>query len=255
VSHFLSSPQNAACIESLKTMLRILQESDPNQHNHDGRRVLVWIFLSMFQNPWTITNRSYSEGGISLRWWQNDNYCIFHCIDFSRSRRSVTAPQIELVLFCTLLSSGFEKGKPEFSSWDARAGFLGAHGQFSVPQWIKSGLKNRETSPFAIIPPALFTRHKLGWLLALWHVEKEWNYSKCISVNISVHIIPFHVNKLLQPLVSFMGNVLHCIRRPDDIIQHQMKGIECWTVTNSLHITKDRRTRVIKCCPNSVSFI
>jgi hypothetical protein len=37
--------------------------------------------------------------------------------------------------------SGFKNGKPEFSSPNAACKFLGAHGQFNVPQWVKSHVK------------------------------------------------------------------------------------------------------------------
>jgi hypothetical protein len=57
--------------------------------------------------------------------------------------------------------SRFAKGKREFSSSDSAGDFLGTYEQFSVPQWIKSGITIREASCFAITAATLFAIYKL----------------------------------------------------------------------------------------------
>jgi hypothetical protein len=45
---------------------------------------------------------------------------------------------------------GLEEGKLKFPSLDATLDFLDAHGQFDVPEWIKSSVEIREALSFMI---------------------------------------------------------------------------------------------------------
>jgi hypothetical protein len=48
-----------------------------------------------------------------------------------------TGSKFNQAYFINYFFSGFEKLKPEFSLPDATVEFLGAQGEFNIPQWIK----------------------------------------------------------------------------------------------------------------------
>jgi hypothetical protein len=80
------------------------------------------------KNVCTIASRDYSEDPTGNRHKENHDGIVSHCNEISRSGCPTQGSQIQSVIFHGLFFSGFGKGKPEFSSSDARVNFLDAHG-------------------------------------------------------------------------------------------------------------------------------
>jgi hypothetical protein len=109
---------------------------------------------------------------------ENHDNTFLHRTHTNRAQHLTKRKQIQLVTFCQLKFSRFEKRKGEFSSSDPADDCLGTYGQFNVPQWIKSGITIRETSYRMITTPTLFVKHKSLRLSAPGNVEESLERSR-----------------------------------------------------------------------------
>jgi hypothetical protein len=75
-----------------------------------------------------MASRDYSEDATGNRHKENHDGIVSHCNEISRSGYPTQVPQIQSVIFHGLFFSGFGKGKPEFSSSDARVNPSDAYG-------------------------------------------------------------------------------------------------------------------------------
>jgi hypothetical protein len=120
VLHFVSSAQKAARVEESEEMLRILQRPEANQFEGIAMGDKSWFRHSYSSSK--MFARSAVEVIPRTRQENYDQVGIHHK-ETNRSGLPAARSQIQLAIFHGLYFSGFENGKPELSSSDARVNF------------------------------------------------------------------------------------------------------------------------------------